>query len=122
MLIEQIGRLVQQPVPVGLDRGVQTGVARKVGITRVIYPPAAGNASGDGPPRIQRAGGAAPPTPTDTREEAAPPVSRDPNDPGPPRLKRGGVADPSRERAPNVPEQDAAPPQAPLVTPWGAWR
>ena len=46
----------------------------------------------------------------------ATPTSRDPDDPGPPKLKRGGVADPSREKAPDVPEQTAAnrPPTAPV--------
>jgi hypothetical protein len=38
----------------------------------------------------------------------ATPATRDPDDPGPPKLKRGGVADPSRERAPDVPAQTAA--------------
>ena len=43
--------------------------------------------------------------------EAPPPATsttRDPDDPGPPKLKRGGVADPTRERASDVPEQTAA--------------
>ena len=45
----------------------------------------------------------------------ATPTTRDADDPGPPKLKRGGVTDPSRERAPDVPEQTAAirPPTAP---------
>ena len=57
--------------------------------------PAAASAEDSGPPRLQR--------PTAT--EAAAPISRDPDDPGPPKLKRGGVADPSRQKAQDVPEQ-----------------
>ena len=60
--------------------------------------PTASSNSDEGPPRLQR--------PAATAAEA--PISRDPDDPGPPKLKRGGVADPSREKAPGVPEQTAA--------------
>ena len=68
-------------------------------------PPAGGNRD-DGPPRLQRAG-ATPATPP-ARDQAEAPIKPAADDPGPPRLKRGGVADPSRQRAPDVPEQTAA--------------
>jgi hypothetical protein len=83
-------------------------------------PPASSN-SGDGPPRLKRAGeqtaqaaasdaddSGAPKLSRPTATEAAPPIKPAADDPGPPKLKRGGVADPSRQRAGDVPEQTAA--------------
>jgi hypothetical protein len=74
-------------------------------------PPVSSN-SGDGPPRLQRAGA--------TQAEA--PVSPASDDPGPPKLKRGGVADPSRERAADVAAAQTAPNRIPTTTEPGVER
>jgi hypothetical protein len=57
------------------------------------------------PPTATSDDSAAPRLQRPTATEAAAPISRDADDPGPPKLKRGGVADPTRERAKDVPEQ-----------------
>jgi hypothetical protein len=64
--------------------------------------PSATSKSDDGPPRFER------PTATPTANQAEPKISPAADDLGPPKLKRGGVADPSREKAQNMPEQTAA--------------
>jgi hypothetical protein len=74
-------------------------------------PPVTSN-SGDGPPRLQRAG-----TP-----QAEAPVSPGADDPGPPKLKRGGVADPSRERAADVAAAQTTPNRIPTTTEPGVER
>jgi hypothetical protein len=83
-------------------------------------PPVSSN-SDEGPPRLKRPGdqtartagsdaedSGAPKLNRPTATEAAPPIKPAADDPGPPKLKRGGVADPSRQKAPDVPEQTAA--------------
>jgi hypothetical protein len=83
-------------------------------------PPASSN-NGDGPPRLKRAGdqtaqaaasdsqdNSAPKLNRPTATEAAPAIRPAADDPGPPKLKRGGVADPTRQRAQDVPEQTAS--------------
>jgi hypothetical protein len=81
-------------------------------------PPVSSNGD-EGPPRLKRAGeqtaqaagntaeDSAPKLNRPTATEAAPSIKPAADDPGPPKLKRGGVADPSRQRAGDVPEQTA---------------
>jgi hypothetical protein len=51
-----------------------------------------------------------------TGAASAQPVAPGADDPGPPKLKRGGVADPSREKAGPVPEQETARAEPPATS------